>query len=164
LQNPYTRTGRFFQYDAPWDGAARGENQSNFYFLGGEIHLPEEVFLCVLGFLSKPELVHCVSLVSKAGLHSGRSPLLWPALGKNIWKRFPYRRDGGPPVKTLFSMKRWGSASWSFNYLSVWKTKMGTLWVAVIVFSTQLVVVAPIFKVYDMDYVRVLSTATTKIW
>jgi hypothetical protein len=41
---------------------------------------------------------------------------------------------------------------------------MGTLWVAVIVFSTQLVVVAPIFKVYDMDYVRVLSTATTKIW
>jgi hypothetical protein len=46
----------------------------------GTCTLPEEISLLILGFLSKTELVHTISLVSTMWCHLSKSPVLWQSL------------------------------------------------------------------------------------
>jgi hypothetical protein len=75
----------------------------------GSITLPKELFVDILEFLSKPDLVHRASLVSSAWLAASKSPLLWLELKEDVWKSYPLRKRGraeGVPAKTVFSSIR----------------------------------------------------------
>jgi hypothetical protein len=56
-------------------------------FRNDSIELPGELIICILEFLPKNDLVHSASLVNHAWLATTKNPLLWPALGGDIWNR-----------------------------------------------------------------------------
>lgn len=61
-----------------------------FAFLHSQVTLPKEIVLCILDFVPRPQLVHNVSLVSKAWLSATRNSCLWSVLdtrtGLAAWK------------------------------------------------------------------------------
>ena len=67
--------------------------------------LPNEVCVHILEYLTKPELVHHVSLVSLTWCRASRQPVLWPVLDASVWKKHPRRLNGNPPT-TIFRMKK----------------------------------------------------------
>jgi hypothetical protein len=72
-------------------------------FCGGNIDMPKHLFVGeILDFLSKPDLVHCASLVSSTWCKATKDTILWNALDEDIWKKYPRRRNGGTPAKRVF--------------------------------------------------------------
>jgi len=75
-------------------------------FCGGSVALPQEIMKEILDFLPKKDLVHRASLVSATWNHATKNPFLWPVLDADIWKKYPNRRHGGPPVHMALSSMR----------------------------------------------------------
>lgn len=65
--------------------------------------LPHDISTTILEFLSKPELVHHVSLVSLAWCRATRNPALWPALEAETWKKYHGSGTTLLPSKMVFS-------------------------------------------------------------
>jgi hypothetical protein len=52
----------------------------DFFFLDGQVKMPEDVFLHMLEYLPKPFLVHKASLICKPWLSATKTPCLWSEL------------------------------------------------------------------------------------
>lgn len=92
-------------------GAAENDHQQDFtdpiLFCGDSLALPQGIFIDILDFLPKNDLVHGASLVSTAWNNATKNPFLWLVLDAAIWKKYPpNRRSGGPPPRMAFSSMR----------------------------------------------------------